>query len=268
VNQTVIVKEGDTLSGIVYDKTGSVPDDYSKIVSDSNLSSGDPNLIKPGEKVVVDVDSSNANKVIDDYVNSNNVSRYDAMKDLGFSKSDETIKHEEAQRNVVEAKLDAQSKNMGTSLSNDGSKHEETQKNVVEAKIEAQTKNVGTTSTTNSSSQSSSTNNSNSFSYLDEEDQIQYDADKAITLLQCVIDTDITTLCKDMVDIIASLDSIQKYAYDIEGTSVSEDYKDFEAVIGDASLLTGVNGFVYQANKVCVNMYDTMNAFKNATEKK
>ncbi|HPZ23753.1 MAG TPA: hypothetical protein PLC25_02805 [Bacilli bacterium] len=253
MNQTVIVKEGDTLSGIVYDKTGSVPDDYSKIVSDSNLSSGDPNLIKPGEKVVVDVDSSNANKVIDDYVNSNNVSRYDAMKDLGFSKSDETIKHEEAQRNVVEAKLDAQSKNMGTtSITNSLS----------------QSKNMETTSVTNSSSQSSSTNNSNSFSYLDEEDQIQYDADKAITLLQGVIDTDITTLCKDMVDIIASLDSIQKYAYDIEGTSVSEDYKDFEAVIGDASLLTGVNGFVYQANKVCVNMYDTMNAFKNATEKK
>ena len=238
MNQTVVVKEGDTLSRIVYDKTGSVPDDYSKIVNDSNLSSGNPNLIKPGEKVVVDIDSSKANKVIDDYVNSNNVSRYDAMKDLGFSKSDETIKHEEAQRNAVEARLDAQSKNMET------------------------------TSVTNSSSQSSNISSSNSFSYLDEEDQIQYDANKAINLLEGVIDTDIVILCEDMVDIIASLDSIQKYAHDIEGTSVSEDYKDFEVIIGNASLLTGVNGFVYQVNKVCSSMYDSMNAFKNATEKK
>ncbi len=253
MNQTVVVKEGDTLSRIVYDKTGSVPDDYSKIVNDSNLSSGNPNLIKPGEKVVVDIDSSKANKVIDDYVNSNNVSRYDAMKDLGFSKSDETIKHEEAQRNAVEARLDAQSKNMGTtSITNSLS----------------QSKNMETTSVTNSSSQSSNISSSNSFSYLDEEDQIQYDANKAINLLEGVIDTDIVILCEDMVDIIASLDSIQKYAHDIEGTSVSEDYKDFEVIIGNASLLTGVNGFVYQVNKVCSSMYDSMNAFKNATEKK
>lgn len=105
------------------------------------------------------------------------------------------------------------------------------------------------------------------FTYLDDEEQITYDAPKALNTLSGTIDTDISNICKLHSELIETLNGLQDKAHDVEGTSISEDYKDFQALLGEGYSLTGIAGYMNQANQVCVGMYDTISAWQQTTQK-
>lgn len=122
-----------------------------------------------------------------------------------------------------------------------------------------------TTQTATESSASQSTSRNSTFSYGMEDDNIEYNVDDAKKILLNSLSPDINEICGIISDICSTLYALQKIAHDKENTNITQDYKDFETIIGDDA--TGLIGYVADAYEVCVSIYNTIDEWERITQK-
>lgn len=103
------------------------------------------------------------------------------------------------------------------------------------------------------------------FSYTYEEDSIEYNAEEALKILEGSLDSDLGNICKQVANIVSTLDDLQKIAHDKENTNVAQDYKDFETIIGNDA--EGLNGYLVDAQDLLVSIQKTLYEWQRITSK-
>lgn len=103
------------------------------------------------------------------------------------------------------------------------------------------------------------------FSYTYEEDSIEYNAEEGLKILEGNLDGDIANICKQISNIVNTLDDLQKIAHDKENTNIAQDYIDFQTIIGDDA--EGLNGFVADAQDLLVSIQKTLYEWQRITSK-
>lgn len=123
----------------------------------------------------------------------------------------------------------------------------------------------GSSTQATSSTPEASQTRGTTFSYGIEEDNIEYNVDDAVKILLEKIDPDLSSICSIIADMIGTLNALQKIAHDKENTNIYQDYKDFETIIGDEC--EGLDGYVADANDVCIGIYETLIEWQRITQK-
>lgn len=100
------------------------------------------------------------------------------------------------------------------------------------------------------------------FSYFSEDDALQYDYDAAMPILND-LGNDISTMTNKLSTLINHLEDLQSHCHDKEGSNITEDYKDFSALIGDES--SGISGYILDAYDLCNDIYNTLEEWHRQT---
>ena len=100
------------------------------------------------------------------------------------------------------------------------------------------------------------------FSYFSEDDALQYDYDAAMPILN-ELGTDLTDLTSKLSTLIDHLGALQDHCHDKEGSNITEDFKDFSALIGDES--SGISGYILDADSLCHDIHETLEEWHRQT---
>lgn|SRR5574344_1524546 len=90
---------------------------------------------------------------------------------------------------------------------------------------------------------------------------VSYNADEALRMLNDTMAGDIVEIKQRMAELTDTLVKLQESCHDVQGTSIHEDYKDIEALLGHYYEKDGLCKFMINANAVCAAMY--ANVLKN-----
>ena len=100
------------------------------------------------------------------------------------------------------------------------------------------------------------------FSYFTEDDALEYDYDAAMPYVNACA-TDLNTLNTKLYTLINGLETLQGHCHDKEGSNITEDYKDFSALIGDDA--TGISGYLLDAADLVTDIYNTLEEWQRQT---
>jgi len=87
---------------------------------------------------------------------------------------------------------------------------------------------------------------------------VSYNTDEALKMLNDTMAGDILEIKQKMAQMTDTLIKLQDCCHDVQGTSVYEDYKDIESLLGHYTDKDGLCKFMINANAVCAAMYATV----------
>ena len=266
-----VVKEGDTLSEILYDMTGDgTYENYTQFAAANGIEN--PDHIVPGQVLNIPVADSTSggstsssgssqggtHPVLNNQVSSTVANAYmnssaGSTGGSGYSGSNSSAVAFSSSSNSGMSATSAMQGDPRYSASSTNS-----------------TSGVGgtTSSSTNSSSSSSSTVSASAsgmgFSYFVEDDTITYDLDTALvkaTELQEAIQN--ASYATD--NLIVTLGNLQDQAHDKQGSVIVESFVDFEHLIGDYYEGTGIVGFINDVAALSDEMNENLLELQNRT---
>ena len=100
------------------------------------------------------------------------------------------------------------------------------------------------------------------FSYFSEDDALEYDYEAAMPILSD-LGNDIYDMTNKLQTLISHLETLQDNCHDKEGSNITEDYKDFSALIGDEA--AGISGYILDADSLCQDIYSTLDEWHRQT---
>lgn len=287
-----VVKEGDTLSEILYDLTGDgTYENFTRYASENGIT--DPDHIVPGQVLTIPIADITNSEVLQNYASTTSgdtsnstVTGATSGVNTGSSStissgnvnSTSSVNTSYSGSNTSSSWLGSTTTNTVTSSSSNSSLNPSTPS--VSSSNSASSNNSiyqGSSSSSNSATnnkaitQNATSNLSASvsssatgFSYFSEDDCITYDLDAALIKLQAFQDS-ISQVSYATDDLIESLNDLQGNAHDKQGSVIVEAFVDFEYLIGDPYEGTGVVGFIKDTANLSDEMGEYLTELQNRT---
>lgn len=275
------VKEGDTLSEILYNITGDGSAEYyNQVAQANNIANSDK--IYVGQVIHIDESkiSSTAN------INSGVGTSQSTTSNIGSSTANGGT--DSANRPSTNGTANRTEYNNGSSFSqvayDESAKQESTSsaKPTSAANLSNQSKNdnqfkqvtlednssvsntaMANTQTTQSASPTTSSSSRGNYRFtrtIEDDDDIVMDIDAARDYIEGTMDADLGQMCKSLSTLVQDLTAMQDRQYSTTGTAVDEDYKDFEAITKALSdFLTECNMVLDQIVSYINSCYLTLN---------
>ncbi len=280
------VKEGDTLSDILYNLTGDGSfANYNEVAQNNNIANADN--IQVGQVIHIDESklsestSANANQSESSTnTNNSNSPSYNVSQASGATQSPRNattsrenensttgINRAYTENDIAESYATPTNTNKSatstveqfssTSMNNSSTQKEP--KTISVDSRDAKSPSTGATPVT-TSSPSSSGAKYRFTTTIEDDDDIVMDIDAASAYIEGTMDADLGEMCRNLITLIQDLTTMQGRQYSTTGTAVDEDYKDFEAITEALSnFLTECNMILDQIVSYINSCYLTLN---------